>query len=106
MIDIRVIFVSSPDRRQYQSWQTVVPIQAKYMPGWSLEELELFRVGCHPNTTASTLQQRYSLVGGKPRLIFGPESYDQLIAEIKNACKGYVHSSSFNHMIPIVGIWI
>ena len=87
-IEIRVIFVSSPDRQQYQSWQKVVPIEAKYMPVWSLEELELFRVRCYPNITAAILQQRYSLIGGKPRLIFGPERYDQLIANIKDACEG------------------
>lgn len=64
-------------------------VQMLIMPPWSLDELQLLRRACYPQTTVEEVQTLYQMIGGKPRYIFEKAVTDADIDDGMNLLKDY-----------------
>jgi hypothetical protein len=68
--DARGFSFASPAKLRIHEPSKQANAQVLIMPPWSLDELQRLRTACFPQTTVEEVQERFQMIGGKPRNIF------------------------------------
>ena len=67
---VRGFSFASPAKRRLLEPNKQGNTHVLIMPPWSLDELQRLRTACFPQTTVDEVQDRFQMIGGKPRNIF------------------------------------
>jgi hypothetical protein len=67
---VRGFSFASPAKRRLLEPNKKANTHVLIMPPWNLDELQRLRTACFPQTTVDEVQERFQMIGGKPRNVF------------------------------------
>ena len=79
------VVISSPKRSRYKEFQKVPGVALRYLPVWTLEELEACRSICYADISSDVVSNLFAYAGGIARVVLQDQKTDDVVKAVQSA---------------------